>query len=203
MQYKKIFFPLILGIILFSNKSEAVEVEELDKFQNSHFENINQLCIYDDLIVKETCFILNSGYFIKSMSILKEKNGINYFNECYNTHYKEDNIQPYQFIYECVQSYSNLVNYKFLNKEYNYIFLEEDNIFLNITNSCVSNKNIKDINNCIRKQKESFNFFKINFFNEINHSKENVFRVCLKQNSQSKYNFDFKKINTCIKENSF
>lgn len=207
MQYnlKKISSIIfILLFMLFSYSSKAFEVEELEQFQNSHFEHIDKLCEDKDLTVKETCFLLNSGYFLKSISILNEKKGINYFNICYDKHYIETELKSYPLIHECTSSYSDLIDYPFLNKQYNYIFLEEDNIFLNMTNSCVSNREKnKDINDCIKKQKESFNFFKINFFNEINHSKEDAFRVCLKQHSMSKYNFDFRKINSCIKQNSF
>jgi len=207
MQYKLfryITYILIYSTFLTSFYAKSIDIEELNQFQNSHFEQINKLCEDKDISIKETCFLLNSAFLIKSLNIIQEKNGINYFNDCYNIHYNEDKLKSYQFIYECVDSYKNLITYPFLNREYNYIFLEEENIFLNITNNCVNNRDKnKDINNCIRQQKESFNFFKVNFFNEINHSKEDVFRVCLKQNSFSKYNFDFKNINKCIKQNSF
>ena len=200
-------FILLTFFIILSNSLSAniISKENLEFFKNKHLSIINSECSSSNN--KKDCFINNTKNFYLSLNLLGHPNGQKYYLRCFNENKFDNGKIDYKGVNVCSQNYNNILSYDFLEKKYNYIFLEENRLIQALSVYCTTNLtnegNLDLMNRCISDERNSFRFFKANYFTSSNKNVEEVFGYCLEKHSQGNYLFKFSKINSCIKKNTY
>lgn len=199
---------LLLTSLLFTFNiyADNVSSKNLSFFKEKHISLINIEC--SKTKDKKNCMYSKLIPFLKSLKLLSEPNGNIYYQRCYKKSFKSNSKQyDYLNLSKCANQYLDILSYDFFGKKYNYIFLEENNVLLSMTNHCsnkVSNSGkVSSINKCMKKSQKDYKFFKLNYFSEQNKNAENVFGFCLNKNKIGLYHFNFGAVNSCIKKNTF
>jgi hypothetical protein len=202
MRFIIIFILLITNSSL--NSNNLIDKGNLGFFKNKHFNIINSNCSNE--INKKECFVKDIKNFYSGLNLLDYPYGEKYYLKCYEDN-KIDIKTDYYNLSVCTQYYKNILSYDFLDKVYNYIFLEEDKLIQSLTVKCTMNQtnegNVDLMNRCISKERKSFKFFKANYFSSSNQSAEKVFSYCLNKFQEGIYSFKFSNINSCIKKNTY
>lgn len=198
----------LLSIFFFTtsiNANELIDKENLEFFKTKHVNLINSDC--SKKTNKKDCFYKNIKSFYSGLNLLSLPNGQKYYLKCYKLNKDDKENINYTKLKNCTKQYSNILSYNFLDKKYNYIFLEEDKLIQSLTIKCTTNQtnegNIDSMNRCISDGRKSFKFFKANYFSSSNQNIEDVFGYCLKKYQFGNYSFSFSGINSCIRKNSY
>lgn len=198
---------LLTFFIILTNtlSAEIISKENLEFFKNKHLNIINSEC--SNSLNKKDCFLGKTKDFYLGLNLLGHPHGQKYYLRCYEEQKNEKGMVNYKNLNNCTQNYTNILSYDFLDKQYNYIFLEENKLIQSLSVHCTTNLsnqgNIDLMNRCISNERKSFKFFKANYFTNSSKNVEDVFLYCLEKHRQGIYSFKFSKINSCIKKNTY
>lgn len=197
-------FLSIMTLNMVAQENDDFSFDNFNFYKDKHIGIIKEKCI--KIENPKECMISDIKSFYLGLKILKEPHGKKYYKKCYDKN-SNNGVYDYVAINNCTTNYNNILSYNFMGKEYNHMFLEEGYIMNNITQTCTSSYqdfiDLDAINNCINKQRKSFKFFKLNFFNNSSKSVESIFYNCIKKYEYGNYSFDYTSINSCIKKNTY
>ena len=195
----------VLFLTININAEDLIDKENLEFFKTKHVHIINSNCSKKE--DKKECFYTNIKSFYSGLNLFSLPNGQKYYLKCYQANKDDKSNVDYINLNNCTKQYNNILSYDFLDKKYNYIFLEEDKLIQSLTIKCTTNQknegNIDLMNRCILKERKSFKFFKANYFSSSNNNVEEVFGYCLNKYQFGTYSFSFSGINSCIRKNTY